>query len=405
MKKIEIAKQIIKIAKQLVGIQFATKQQMQKYLKDHPKADKSKHSVKVKKQKDKSFSSPTKMTEEQKRLDKLSEDSHYKYDVARNPNAHAKTLQKLSNDEFEYVVRLVASNPSTPAKTLQKLSSSEHRQVRYNVAQNSSTPGKALQRLSGEEDVGIRYEVAKNPNTPEHILQKLSKDKFFEKVVQDKGHVEYYQPVVYGVSANPNAPKHILQQLSKHQNDGFRSNVARNPNTPEHILQKLSKDRHYGVRADVARNPNVSRDILQKLSNDGNSWIRVEVAKNPNTSVKTLQKLSDDKDEDVRLLVASNPNTPVQTLQKLSNDENSRVIGAAIKALRNLKQSKPEEKIKKTEQLRENKSFKIDWNKMSPQLRQRLEGMSQEQIKKFLGWLSGRAKKPTSVQEQLQQQI
>ena len=62
MKKELIAKELLRIAKEILSIEFATKQQLNKYLKEHPEADPKKHSVKenkkVQKKQTKEITSP-----------------------------------------------------------------------------------------------------------------------------------------------------------------------------------------------------------------------------------------------------------------------------------------------------------------------------------------------------------
>ncbi len=46
MDRIKIAMELVKLARELVSKEFATKEQLNKYLKEHPDADKSMHTVK-----------------------------------------------------------------------------------------------------------------------------------------------------------------------------------------------------------------------------------------------------------------------------------------------------------------------------------------------------------------------
>jgi hypothetical protein len=46
MDRMKVARELVLAARELVGMEFRTQDALNKYLKDHPKADKSKHSVK-----------------------------------------------------------------------------------------------------------------------------------------------------------------------------------------------------------------------------------------------------------------------------------------------------------------------------------------------------------------------
>ena len=405
MNKLMLAKQIIKIAKQLVGIQFATKQQMQKYLKDHPGADKRNHSVKKEQKKEKKV-----QREEQKEKD----EPLYEYNIKKylsDPKTSQKTLERIWEKSVENVWKNIEKDIDLPDYFEEVLSHENASPKLFERAYKLVQEG--IEWYSG------RYVLSRNPKTPENILKEIINGALGDMCVYD-AIVNYYSRTEERKKKLPKVLKKelhklnldereniafktnnsfTLQILSNDERESVRVNVARNPNTPVQTLQKLSNDKNepfymwkpydkfVSVAGMVAQNPNTPKHILQKLSKNKYTNVRENVASNPNTPKHILQKLSSDEERDVRIGVAKNPNTPKHILQKLSSHKDEFVSNFAKKTLNDVR------------------PFKIDWSKMSPELRQRLKDMSQEQIKKFLGWLSSRTKKPTSVPEQTQQQI
>ena len=54
-------------------------------------------------------------------------------EVAKNPNTPISLLEKLSDDEYEWVRDEVAENPNTPIHLLEKLSDDNNGSVRAGV--------------------------------------------------------------------------------------------------------------------------------------------------------------------------------------------------------------------------------------------------------------------------------
>jgi len=121
----------------------------------------------------------TKMTDEQKHLDKLSKskDSDERLSVAENENTSPDILDKLSQDENNEVRYSVSCNEKTKSETLDKLSNDKDVNVRLGVANNNSTSTETLDKMSNDKKWSVRYYVAQNPHTHENTLYRLCDDK------------------------------------------------------------------------------------------------------------------------------------------------------------------------------------------------------------------------------------
>ena len=101
--------------------------------------------------------------------------------LARDIGATAEELEKLSEDEEEYVRRKVAQNPQTSAKTLAKMSEDmsedKYWDVRCCIVRNPQTSAETLAKLSEDENDYVRYNVTQSPKADIIILEKLSGDK------------------------------------------------------------------------------------------------------------------------------------------------------------------------------------------------------------------------------------
>ena len=75
-----------------------------------------------------------------------------------------KTLEKLSNDEDDWIRFHVAINKNTSVETLDKLSNDENEDVRSGVAKNENTSIKILAKLSNDENEEVRNCAIKHIN-------------------------------------------------------------------------------------------------------------------------------------------------------------------------------------------------------------------------------------------------
>ena len=121
--------------------------------------------------------------------------------------------------------RPVAENTNTPVSLLEKLAEDENEYVRCNVAKNTNTPASALEKLAENKESLVRMYVASNANTPVPLLEKLAEDE--------------YEDVRIGVAENANTPVPVLEKLAEDENMYLRKKVAGNAETPDPILEKL----------------------------------------------------------------------------------------------------------------------------------------------------------------------
>lgn len=87
-----------------------------------------------------------------------------------------KVLERLSNDEMNYLRAAVARNKYTPVDILAKLADDVSKDVRYNVAINSNTPSNVLIKLADDFEYEVRAGVARNESTPAEFIVKLASD-------------------------------------------------------------------------------------------------------------------------------------------------------------------------------------------------------------------------------------
>ena len=126
MDRLKIANEILRIAKEVMAIEFDTEQQLQEYKHTHKVRPTTKLTVKNKGQKkqnnDGKGTVQVKMTDQQKELDikANSDNAKIREEAASNPSTHPSTLDKLMRDK-DYDTRCaVGSNPNTSPKTLEK---------------------------------------------------------------------------------------------------------------------------------------------------------------------------------------------------------------------------------------------------------------------------------------------
>lgn len=340
MKNILIARELVKIAKKLLlGIDFPTEQALKKYLDEHPGADKSLHKVVRNDKQDKKV--------QKKDTDFFDEEKKKKIDDLIQDGHERKPIFMSNNDEqLAYVI--------------------EHLKDFYigDILENSNNIGK--------ETLGVL------------------KNKFPSKYKKVKQHF-----LIQHLKTTDSIEQ--LQKLSDRKNINILQAIANNSKTPVNVLQKLSNDEDFKTRKYVALNSNCSNEVLQKLSNDKDGDVRLAVIENPKTikSKDLLQKFSGDGYWKVRRYVSNNPKCTIRMFdtikeknKKLQRDWSFRLwrFGAFDSQKREFDQfvdwhNAMVDKIN---------NLGIDWSKMSPELAQRLKGMSIEQIQKFLGWLSRR---------------
>ena len=159
------------------------------------------------------------------------------------------------------------ANSSTSPKELEKLAQDESEWVRRNVAVNEKTPVSVLEKLAEDKDESVRSSVAENTNTPASVLEKLVDD--FIK------------------AGNLNFAKTGYRRRLEHVSSGKElncvvDNVALNVNTPVPLLEKLAEDKDSFVRVCVAKNPNTPAPTLEKLVKDKDEYVRKFAKNNPN---------------------------------------------------------------------------------------------------------------------------
>jgi len=100
------------------------------------------------------------------------------YMVARNPNTPPHTLAMLASSENRGVKFDVAANPHTPPNVLDRLSASWYHDwyMDLEVAKNPNASAETLERLSKHDNEHVRDAVMKNPNTPERVRERLASE-------------------------------------------------------------------------------------------------------------------------------------------------------------------------------------------------------------------------------------
>ena len=185
-----------------------------------------------------------------------------------------------------------------------------------------------------------------------------------------------------GLSAvsNRKCPNAILQDAVEDLAKGFDGPFG--DYTPRHLFSH-----------NISKNPNSSSETLDKLYDSfpqNKDFLERDainnLLKHKNTSEKTVNKIVSDYMEypeddkygkrrdrrNVLLPAISNPKISTENLATLSEDKDTIVKRNARKKLAE----------------RANKS--IDLSKLSPELREKVKGMSPEELGKFLGWLKKR---------------
>jgi hypothetical protein len=97
----------------------------------------------------------------ERELDKLStsDDERVRMGVAGNAQADIQTLERMLNDESDYVLGELAQNSEATESILTRLAESDNPYVRTLVALNNSAPTSLLEKLVLDEDEDVR-EVA-----------------------------------------------------------------------------------------------------------------------------------------------------------------------------------------------------------------------------------------------------
>lgn len=158
---------------------------------------------------------------------------------------------------------------------LERLSENEDEFIRSTIAKNEATPAEILEKLSKDSSWYVRSSVAKNKSCSEDLLERLSTD--------DNGSV---RDTVARYSTNPDT----LAKLAEDADSGIRSSVARNPAASAKTLAKLSDESSHIIREGVAGNPSADARTLEKLASDELKNVRYAVSKNP--SFKDTRKMS-----------------------------------------------------------------------------------------------------------------
>lgn len=98
------------------------------------------------------------------------------YIKAGNPDAPAKELRTLWNDQSANVRRRIASNPATPKDVLRMLASDADEDVRIAVGRNRSTPRHVVRSLAKDNSANVRYGLAGDRSVPIDVIEKLAED-------------------------------------------------------------------------------------------------------------------------------------------------------------------------------------------------------------------------------------
>ena len=112
-------------------------------------------------------------------MQKLSDDPNFvaRVNVARNPKASRDILEKLAEDDNEWVQSTAIYNLllGRSLNDLDHLADHKNRLVRSDVAATTNSPA-IMQKLSNDPHPIVREKLAKNPNIRTDILEKLAQD-------------------------------------------------------------------------------------------------------------------------------------------------------------------------------------------------------------------------------------
>ncbi len=234
-------------------------------------------------------------------------DIRQKKQLAIAEDTPADTLEQLSKDIDEEILKLVARNPNTDIKILEKLSykfpeavignpifdllileNTDSYLVKSTLARSSTTPQPVLKKLANDRDSSIRRIVAENRQTNVELLWLLTKD-------VDSG-------VRRGVASNTNLPLEIFLYLAKDKDISIREAVAQNSHTPTDILESLARNQHTRIRLAIANNHDTPLELLNKLAKDKSHEVCLAVIRNPQTLLigrKILKRLTRNKNREI----------------------------------------------------------------------------------------------------------
>jgi hypothetical protein len=226
--------------------------------------------------------------------------------IAANANT---PLEKLIILSYTDVCDRVAKNPNAPADVLSRLSLSLDKNVRENVAENISTPIEVLRALANDKEISVVSKVASNKSAAVGILNDLSHHKNAE--------------IQLGLSTNPSMP--IRKPQSTYYNGEevgflnkclFLTNQFSNSSLDIKVLQEYISSSDECILKGIACNLNSSKQLLERLADFNSIEIKEEVAKNPKTPQNILLRFvqyNNDKwisSENYKEYAFKNPNFP-----------------------------------------------------------------------------------------------
>ena len=247
------------------------------------------------------------------------------------------------------IMRKKLNENDVKEKFLKILAQSNDWEIREAVAIHKNTSKEVLQRLSNDEVDYVQSAVycRQLPSEWDHLiknflieqdipsikdlLDNLNKDTVSVDVLEVFAYSPYWQ-ILKTVALHKNVSKKIHEQISIY--DGAYSEVVKDAINYRKLPEEWRKmDMVLGNFSDspmseddeklekLEEDTNVPTNILEIFADSLNSSIRKAVAIHQNASQEILQKLSKDEDSDVREAVAMHQNTSEEVLQRLSNDE------------------------------------------------------------------------------------
>jgi len=242
--------------------------------------------------------------------------------ITENPNVTVEILKFIAAND-ENGMSMAIGHKKFPFEAIEELANSEDKETRYNAVTTGRLSAKTLTRLSEDEYWRVRGSVAKSQKTPPEVLAKLATDEKYEGVVDAllrnrslpselfepilkraeeedaKGAVmpyktkpadggEWRAPPAYlysnaqgAAASNPQAPEELLRDIvanSLNDSEGrgwhVRSEVARNPSTPLDLLQALAKDEAAHVRNPAKRALDVRGEGLESLAENWKRFLK-----------------------------------------------------------------------------------------------------------------------------------
>ena len=216
--------------------------------------------------------------------------------ITENPNVTVEILKFIAAND-ENGMSMAIGHKKFPFEAIEELANSEDKETRYNAVTTGRLSAKTLTRLSEDEYWRVRGSVAKSQKTPPEVLAKLATDEKYEGVVDALLRnrslpSELFEPILKRAEEE-DAKGAVMPYKTKPADGGewrappayLYSNAqglaASNPQAPEELLRAIVANSlndpvssNWHARSEVARNPSTPIDLLQALAKDEIAHVR-----------------------------------------------------------------------------------------------------------------------------------